>query len=117
MGALFIIPIYGAGFVLALYWTCRPSMALKSFLLRMFAPAFSPIVLVTLIAVVIGIFVYDGQCYGFTDGQWECGIGEFLGIQLQYAVLFEIFFSIVWIGVLVLLVCGNVGYRYLKRAS
>jgi hypothetical protein len=83
----------------------------------MLALAFAPIVLITLVAVLVGIFVYDGQCYGFTDGQWECSLGEFLGIQLQYAVLFEIFFSIVWTGILALMVCGNLGYRYLKRVG
>ena len=83
----------------------------------MLALAFAPIVLITLIAMLAGLFVYDGLCYGFTDGQWECSLGEFLGIQLQYAVLFQIFFGIVWIGFLVLMVCGNIGYRYLKRVS
>lgn len=92
-------------------------MPLKSFLMRILVLAFSPIILLTAIAVLVGFFVYEGQCYGFTDGQWECSLAEFLSIQLQYAVLFEIFFSIVWIGVLALIVFGNLGCRYLKRAS
>ena len=115
MGAWFVIPVYAIALVLALKWTCRPSMAFKAFLLQMLAIAVAPLIANVLAALLIGALVYDGQCYGFTDGQWACDLNEFLGIQLQYAVLFTTFINIIWIGAVLLMVAGNVGYRFLKR--
>ena len=111
---LILILAYGLAFVLALLAGLNRAKPVGVYLATIAGLLFLPLVINIGFTAAAAPFHYDGTCYGFTDGKWECGLWEYAVLQMDYAFLFTIFFNMLWFGLL-LLMCGtNLVLCYLR---
>lgn len=58
-----------------------------------------------------GLFYYDGTCYGFTDGQWECSFAGFLKNELSLSLVL----STVFLGILLVVFLVTVAFALIRH--
>lgn len=64
----------------------RETLSSLSYALGALATVMAPLLLIEGAVVLQAFFVYDGTCYGFTDGHWPCARRDFILADASYGL-------------------------------